>query len=351
MARHNRLPWDLLTKTVRKTPAEVYDSLLDRKLLSPAGQTDRAEVIRRINVLFSSMDSTSTHDAYDSPYAKEEEAFLASGYITGQPQLNAPLQTSSSWPHGNISDTELPDGYEIVKYFSPHVARARINRSGTEDGTIVEVLLKKCFGEEHHELAILTHLLQQWVEENGHNTRPPFPTEAKPLTDDLFEEEFIYSRPLVPTPDEHPEPVFKRIEPLLEAVEWIHKHDVIHGDLNINNVLVTSATIRLIDFGNARCPGINESWFRSATPLYRAPEAFEAPPSIQMDIFSLGATLHRLFFGSLPYDEHYQAKPCRHPMQPKLKKVLDTATRLKPTERYQRVEDLHQDLLKVLTQD
>lgn len=346
---NNRLPWDIFTKTVRKTPQEVYESLLDRRMLTPLGQTNRAQVIEHINHLLHSMDAVGDVDV--SPYTLAEQDFLQSGYVYALSEPLAVSPTSSGWPRGNISAAELPPGYEIVKYFSPHVARARINLSGKEDGTIIEVLLKKSGDDSNHEFEILQYLQARWVSENGENARPPFPTDTKKLADGLFEEEFIYSRPLVPTPDEHPEPVFKRVEPLLKAIEWLHQHQVIHGDLNVNNVLVTSSSVRLIDFGNARCPGINESGFRSGTPLYRAPEAFDIAPTTQMDIFSLGCTLYLLFFGSLPYDEHYRRKKCRHVLQPRLKSILEKAISIAAEDRHISVEQLRLDLTKALNLD
>ena len=161
MARHNRLPWDIFTKTVRKSPDEVYQSLLDRRLLSPSGQSDRAAVLRHIENIFLAMDSDGG-DTDTSPYESAENALATSGYLNLPISGNGQLATSSAWPTGNLADFEIPEGYEIVKYYSPHVARARINRSGEEDGTIVEVLLKKSLDGAEHEFDILHYLQQCW---------------------------------------------------------------------------------------------------------------------------------------------------------------------------------------------
>lgn len=347
MKKRNLLPWDVFTKTVRKTPEEVYDSLYDRRLLSPEGQAAKSSVLRRIIQLFEAMDASCDGES-NTAFAIAERAFVDSGYLNLPSGGNGQLLTSSSWPRHHVSAFELPDAYEIVKFYSPHVARARINHSGKEDGTVVEVLLKKTVDGAEHEIDILEYLKHRWDKTFGDNARPPFPTDVKKLGDGLFEEEFIYSRPLVPTPDEYPEPVFERIRPLLKAVEWLHDQQVIHGDLNIHNILVTASSIRLIDFGNARCPGINENWFRSGTPAYRAPEAFECPPDPRMDIFSLGSTLHLLFFGTLPYDPDYQPRQCRHIRYPRLKAVLDKATQLQAEKRHDSVAELHADLAQTL---
>lgn len=350
MSSRNLLPWNLYTKTVLKSPNEIYRSLKDRNLLTPEGITNKALVLDEIRELLGSMSSPALASG-ESAFLEAELKFVHSRFISMN-QTDGSLSTSENYLiPGNLTERDLPQGYEIVKYFSSHVARVRVNLSGEEDGTIVERLVKKTPEGQDHEIRILNLINAHWTEEHGNNARPPFPTEIRELGPNVFEEEFIYSRPVIPAPDEQPHPIFNRLEPLFEAVHWLHQQGVVHGDINLNNVLATTSSIRLIDFGNARCPGIHEEFFRSGTPGYRAPEAYDTKPNRRMDIFSLGATLHMLFWGTLPYNDDYQPTGSAGISNKDLKAVVDQATHLNPDQRHATVQQLNQDLKQVLGLD
>lgn len=343
MSSRNLLPWDIYTKTVMKSATEIYHSLKDRRLLSPEGLSNKALVIAEIQKLLKAMNAP-CEPSGESPFCAAEQHFVKSVYFLSTSSYDNPSITSPSAIPEQLTVQELPSGYEVLKHYSSHVVRARVNLSGEEDGTVVELLVKKSPTGQEHEPEILNLLNQHWFDEFGENSRPPFPTDIRKLGTNLFQEEFIYSRPMIPAPDEQPEPIFTRVEPLLEAVDWLHRQNVVHGDININNILATTCSVRLIDFGNARCPGIHEAFFRSATPGYRAPEAFDIAPNTLMDIFSLGATLHMLFWGSLPYSRDFEPLETPGIAHPTLKQVLDKATHLDPKQRHQTVKDLHTDL-------
>lgn len=93
---------------------------------------------------------------------------------------------------------------------------------------------------------------------------------------------------------------------LLDAVEYCHKHHIVHRDLKAENLLLDSnMNIKLADFGfgNFYQPGKSLSTW-CGSPPYAAPEVFEGkeyegPP---MDIWSLGVLLYVLVCGTLPFD-------------------------------------------------
>ena len=103
---------------------------------------------------------------------------------------------------------------------------------------------------------------------------------------------------------------------LLEAVEYAHRHGVVHRDLKPDNVLVsTSATIKLIDFGIAKMLDRDDSatFFdagmssvtrdagRALTPQYAAPEQLTGEPVTgTTDVYALGALLYVLLTGQHP---------------------------------------------------
>lgn len=91
-----------------------------------------------------------------------------------------------------------------------------------------------------------------------------------------------------------------------DAVGYAHQNLVIHRDLKPSNVLVDAhGHVRLLDFGISRLAGTGAdataTLHRALTPSYAAPEQFDgAAPATTMDVYGLGALLHRLLVGASP---------------------------------------------------
>ncbi|CAO3657944.1 unnamed protein product [Rhizopus stolonifer] len=64
---------------------------------------------------------------------------------------------------------------------------------------------------------------------------------------------------------------FKQI---LDSVDYLHQHGVIHGDIKPENILLTNQkTVKLIDFGNAtRISDLERPGFTTGSPAFMAPE-------------------------------------------------------------------------------
>ncbi|KAK2908893.1 hypothetical protein Q8A67_004730 [Cirrhinus molitorella] len=93
---------------------------------------------------------------------------------------------------------------------------------------------------------------------------------------------------------------------ILDAVEYCHKHHIVHRDLKAENLLLDiNMNIKLADFGfgNFYIPGKSLSTW-CGSPPYAAPEVFEGKeyegPSL--DVWSLGVLLYILVCGTLPFD-------------------------------------------------
>ncbi|XP_043372629.1 serine/threonine-protein kinase 33 isoform X2 [Dermochelys coriacea] len=105
------------------------------------------------------------------------------------------------------------------------------------------------------------------------------------------------------------------IQSLASAIVYLHKKDIVHRDLKLENILVKSSEtdeenemklhIKVTDFGLAvQKAGGSESMFQSTcgTPTYMAPEVLSAHDySQQCDVWSIGVIMYMLLCGDPPF--------------------------------------------------
>ncbi|MBQ4395726.1 MAG: serine/threonine protein kinase, partial [Paludibacteraceae bacterium] len=158
-------------------------------------------------------------------------------------------------------------------------------------------------------------------------------------------------------------PIF---EPILDAVGYAHKHNILHRDIKPSNVVITKdGTPKILDFGIARLIKnkgyeANED-FIVGTPSYMSPEQVKGEKlDERSDIYSLGVMLHQMLTGNPPYDLttltelQINQKVVDEPL-PRLRsyyryvsdsvqKVVDKATAKNPANRYQNCADFKKAL-------
>ncbi|XP_063800114.1 serine/threonine-protein kinase 33 isoform X2 [Pseudophryne corroboree] len=124
------------------------------------------------------------------------------------------------------------------------------------------------------------------------------------------------------------------IHSLASAIAYLHKKDVVHRDLKLENILVKSneqaddeemiLNIKVTDFGLAVQKGGvgSENMLQSTcgTPIYMAPEVINAHDySQQCDIWSIGVIMYMLLSGNPPFMGSSEEKLFQHIKRGKLK--------------------------------
>lgn len=109
---------------------------------------------------------------------------------------------------------------------------------------------------------------------------------------------------------------------LLDAVAFIHSHQVVHNDLKPENILITrnGHNVKLIDFGYADCDFSTDK-ATGGTKSYASPELLEGGEiDGTSDIYSIGLIIRALF----PHHYKLIARKCQHEnANGRYRKVLD----------------------------
>lgn len=156
---------------------------------------------------------------------------------------------------------------------------------------------------------------------------------------------------------------------IAEALRHIHRRQIVHGDIKLDNVLCCCAaaherrrfTIKLFDFGLARMRSARNGppHLLDGTPAYLAPERIGgAPPTVAGDVYALGVVFYELLTGKVPFDgsvasvmdAHLHAPPPRlaeqlgAPVDERAEAMILRALAKSPADRHPSVEDFIYEL-------
>jgi serine/threonine protein phosphatase PrpC len=145
---------------------------------------------------------------------------------------------------------------------------------------------------------------------------------------------------------------------LCHACQWLLGHELIHGDIKTDNVLIyrtdDGVGFKLLDLGIAS-PVFTDSG-SAGTASYLAPERFDGGVVCERtEIFAIGVTLYQVMTGHLPYGEieRFQKPSFKRPRRlsalnpntpPWLEAVIFKAIAIRPERRYEHFSEMLYDL-------
>jgi serine/threonine-protein kinase len=154
--------------------------------------------------------------------------------------------------------------------------------------------------------------------------------------------------------------VLKYIYQIGQALDFVHQKNILHLDIKPNNVLIDKYNnARLIDFGVSKRYDVEQQ--ETSTTVLTLSKGFASIEqydnegiqtfSPRPDIYSLGATMYNLLTGVVPTESILRAaKPLVKPSElnkdisPKTEKVILKAMQVKPTDRFQTIKQMLNEL-------
>ncbi|MEM4282211.1 MAG: serine/threonine-protein kinase [Candidatus Woesearchaeota archaeon] len=92
-------------------------------------------------------------------------------------------------------------------------------------------------------------------------------------------------------------------EQICKGLDFLHSRGVTHGDLSLENLILSEGKIKIVDFGLSNSKELHYGPCYGSL-LYRAPELLKGfMPSQQSDSWAAGVALYKLITGSFPFED------------------------------------------------
>ena len=129
---------------------------------------------------------------------------------------------------------------------------------------------------------------------------------------------------------------------LLDALSYVHTTTALpYGGLNPHGIVVSESEsyggrprLRLTDVG---LPAIRTA--ESADDVYISPEEIQGQPTVQSDIYALGAIAHLLLTGAPPVDQQFAPQMVRSDVSKGWEVLIKRAMSFQPKERFESYQD------------
>lgn len=116
---------------------------------------------------------------------------------------------------------------------------------------------------------------------------------------------------------------------ILSALDYIHKQNIFHKDVKLDNILIGErnidrvnfdTTVKLCDFGMSAYGGTTEANLNCGSLIYAAPEILlqTISPRAAADIYSFSVVFYALCFSFLPYGEDLVLGPHKKSLEARL---------------------------------
>lgn len=154
-----------------------------------------------------------------------------------------------------------------------------------------------------------------------------------------------------------------------EALQEAHSRGIVHRDVKSDNIMVSLKNqVKVMDFGLAKLKGsfkLTKTASTVGTLAYMAPEQIQGGEvDARSDIFSFGVVLYEMIAGTLPFRGEHDASMMysilneepgplpshKQEFDPELERIIRRALEKDPEDRYQHVDDMVSELVKLRKQ-
>lgn len=141
---------------------------------------------------------------------------------------------------------------------------------------------------------------------------------------------------------------------ILRYLHGIKPRPIIYRDLKPANIMLTQGNrLVLVDFGTSKefHEYQDKDTVLGGTSAYAAPEQLirDGRTDQRTDIYNLGATMHQLFYGTLPKERSGSRRLSSDKAAAQLDAIIWKCMENNPEDRYQRIEDIQKELREIKT--
>lgn len=174
-------------------------------------------------------------------------------------------------------------------------------------------------------------------------------------------DEILHNQGVLPLPE-----TLRIFKAVVEAVAYLHNHEIVHRDIKANNIKLTSTgAVKLLDFGiskSATTPQFTEVGNVIGTWHYLSPEQiFAGRADAKSDLWALGILLYEMVTGALPFEattlgnltekikqaDYLSPSVLNQSIPKEIETIIVKCLRKNPAERYQSAQDLLHDVEQI----